>query len=336
MQSMVTDLLEKEKEALISDKPIAGMSIGVTELIMEGVCLDHEQVRLTLLEKRESDPKYRTEAEEQCIQATRTNLSNDTVEWLHLLAQFFPSTCASIPSVDVEHPEKCRLPLPSCLPKSTCIRYGMEALFDIEYSLHVGQAHDILAEIRELIIAQSYNTCILDKLDAMHRYNLVRRCLITLGLSPLDSDLHELTVAHMTAKNAAQSRGIGDSMRPNAWLWGALKPEGLDASAEEEWIMEVKRVKWMHDHADLDRWTEEVELLEEERQRVEVSHRRTADAWVQMAKCSDIQTGAAAYAYKVSDVYVKLANDCIERWNKALKKIEGNREQEKREEEELE
>lgn len=43
MQSMVTDLLEKEKTALLSDEPIAGMSDGVTEAILEGVCLDHEQ-----------------------------------------------------------------------------------------------------------------------------------------------------------------------------------------------------------------------------------------------------------------------------------------------------
>ncbi len=43
MQSMVTDLLEKERTALMSDAPIAGMSEDVTEAIMEGVHLDHEQ-----------------------------------------------------------------------------------------------------------------------------------------------------------------------------------------------------------------------------------------------------------------------------------------------------
>ncbi len=43
MQSMVTDLLEKEKTAILSDLPIPGMSEGVTEVIMEGVRLDHEQ-----------------------------------------------------------------------------------------------------------------------------------------------------------------------------------------------------------------------------------------------------------------------------------------------------
>ncbi len=43
MQSMITDLLEKEKSAILSDQPIAGMSEGVTEAITEDVQLDHEQ-----------------------------------------------------------------------------------------------------------------------------------------------------------------------------------------------------------------------------------------------------------------------------------------------------
>ncbi len=43
MQNTVADLLEKEKTVILSDLPIPGMSEGVTQVIMEGVCLDHEQ-----------------------------------------------------------------------------------------------------------------------------------------------------------------------------------------------------------------------------------------------------------------------------------------------------
>ncbi len=83
----------------------------------------------------------------------------------------------------------------------------------------------------------------------------------------------------------------------------------------------------MWDHADLDRWTEEVEMLEEERRRVEVSHRRTADAWIQIAHGSDVESGASAYAYKVADVYTKLADQCVREWDKALRKVKENREE---------
>ncbi len=39
---------------------------------------------------------------------------------------------------------------------------------------------------------------------------------------------------------------------------------------------------------------------------------------------SDVETGAAAYAYKVADVNAKLAEHCVQEWIKALKKIEQN------------
>ncbi|SJL02881.1 uncharacterized protein ARMOST_06222 [Armillaria ostoyae] len=128
-------------------------------------------------------------------------------------------------------------------------------------------------------------------------------------MSPTDVNLRELMAAHITAKNAAQSRGLGDTMKPDSWLWGALKPEGLAESVEDEWI------------------TEKVELLEEERQRVEVSHRKTAEAWTQIAKTSDVKTGAAAYAFKVADIHTKLADHCVREWEKALKKVVENQEE---------
>ena len=43
MQSMVADLLEKEKTVILSDSPIPGMSEGITQVIMEGVRLNYEQ-----------------------------------------------------------------------------------------------------------------------------------------------------------------------------------------------------------------------------------------------------------------------------------------------------
>ncbi|PBK89485.1 hypothetical protein ARMGADRAFT_1033058 [Armillaria gallica] len=83
--------------------------------------------------------------------------------------------------------------------------------------------------------------------------------------------------AHVTAKNAVESPGLGNTMRPDSWLWGALKPENLTESAEEEWMTE--------------------------------------------------KSGASAYAYKVADVHMKLAEHCIKEWNKALEKVEENREE---------
>ncbi|KAK0229523.1 hypothetical protein EDD85DRAFT_794009 [Armillaria nabsnona] len=98
-------------------------------------------------------------------------------------------------------------------------------------------------------------------------------------------------------------------MKSDSWLWGVLKPEGLAESAEDEWI------------------TEKVELLEEERWRVEVLHRKMAETWTQIAEASDIKTGAAAYAYKVANVHTKLAAHCVMEWEKAVKKVVENHEE---------
>ncbi len=53
-------------------------------------------------------------------------------------------------------------------------------------------------------------------------------------------------------------------------------------------------------------------------------HHKTAEAWIKIAMASDVETGAAAYAYKVIDVNAKLAEYCVQEWVKALKKIEQN------------
>lgn len=80
----------------------------------------------------------------------------------------------------------------------------------------------------------------------------------------------------------------------------------------------------MQDHADLNQWIEEVEMLEEERHCVEVSHYQTADAWIQIGHGSDVESGASTYAYKVADIYTKLADQCMWEWDKALRKVKEN------------
>lgn len=56
----------------------------------------------------------------------------------------------------------------------------------------------------------------LDKINIMHWYNFVQKRLITLGMSLTDANLWELTAVHTTAKNAAQSRGLGDMMKSDS------------------------------------------------------------------------------------------------------------------------
>ena len=68
-------------------------------------------------------------------------------------------------------------------------------------------------------------------------------------------------------------------------------------------------MKWFWDHADRDRFREEVEILEAEFERTIISHRRMAEVWTELAgRCS--KPAAAAYAHKKVSMYDKLQNDC--------------------------
>lgn len=111
--------------------------------------------KIKLLVKREPNPKYQTAAEDNCLCLSRAALYNDTVEWLQAFVKFFPAACASAKQVAIETPEKAQLPIPSWLLCKTCIWYGLQGLISVEYLLRVGQAHNILAKICELIIGQS-------------------------------------------------------------------------------------------------------------------------------------------------------------------------------------
>lgn len=215
---------------------------------------------ILLLEKREPDPKYRSEYMTNQLNNRRRSLYDDTVKWLNVFIQFFPLACRATKPVQSECPEKAMLPIPSHLTSNQRIHFGMDGLVSIEKSLREGQAHDILAEVRELIIGQSYNTRIvqtefhgqtmctrvneyithfkLDKEDTRHRYNHVRQRLITLGMSPTDMNLQELERSHLDAKNAVQNRGLGEMVQADSWLWGAIKPSGMSESQEDEWVTE--------------------------------------------------------------------------------------------------
>ena len=74
--------------------------------------------------------------------------------------------------------------------------------------------------------------------------------------------------------------------------------------------MAVDRVKWFRDHAERDRWKEEKETLDEEFVRTEKSHAIMKETWSTLAQNHSDHAGARAYAYRQSEMYCKLAEDC--------------------------
>ncbi|KAF9000340.1 hypothetical protein BDZ89DRAFT_969036 [Hymenopellis radicata] len=258
MQQFMKEQLERERVEAVSNNPTPGFADGLTELLQEGVRLDHEQKVVSLLAEAEDD-EY---DDRDSLDTTRARLYDDIYNFMSTLVEFFPALAPLVKSVDPNRPEDAFLPLPSRLSPSNRNhkRFNLQYATEVEYGLRKVQAHAILTEIRGLIILQVENLRAKkehlhgqgattrahriiqrferEKKEAMIRYNFVRARLLRLGLPEDDTVLRHLEAAHMAGKDATKVAQPGEARMGDSWLWAVSKPGGLTAEDEEEWYIE--------------------------------------------------------------------------------------------------
>ena len=126
---------------------------------------------------------------------------------------------------------------------------------------------------------------------------------------------------------------LGDGSFTFSWIW-LLNPRARDGSGSEEGdaesgatdeeVNDEMRVQWTTSHARLERWTEEVELLQEEMRRVVAFLEWKLEDWLgkQNARSTtttaSIKSGLQAYARKQAAVYHDLAVSFSNLWRPAL------------------
>jgi hypothetical protein len=76
-------------------------------------------------------------------------------------------------------------------------------------------------------------------------------------------------------------------------------------------VIKVDRVQWFRDRAKMQRWEEELEILQAEFRRTIRSFERMGEVWTQLAKLSGFPIGYASYAFKQSQIYHEMADNCI-------------------------
>jgi hypothetical protein len=99
-------------------------------------------------------------------------------------------------------------------------------------------------------------------------------------------DYPELKDEDTYAKNAASSRKLGDGKSVDSWIWSFGKLKGLNEEEKADFIRDsefsvvdsflaraltrhlAEKVQWFRAQADMERWVEEVELLEEDFRRL--------------------------------------------------------------------
>lgn len=80
----------------------------------------------------------------------------------------------------------------------------------------------------------------------------------------------------------------------------------------------MDRVKWFRDRAARDRAREEKEILDAEFQRTIQSFTKMSDVWTTLSAKNASQHSNTAYAQKQAALYHALAEDCREKYDKAI------------------
>jgi hypothetical protein len=80
--------------------------------------------------------------------------------------------------------------------------------------------------------------------------------------------------------------------------------------------MLADRVQWFRARAQMERWEEEVEIVEEEFRRTVRSFEKMASVWNELGVRS-MQEGHAAYAFLKAHIFEGLAHDCREKFEAA-------------------
>jgi hypothetical protein len=167
----------------------------------------------------------------------------------------------------------------------------------------------------------------------VERYRLAYRAL--LRLDP-NGDWRESYLELKDCDNRGPGKesdedGAGDGSYFRSWIW-LPNPQVLDTAdgeageegASEEDVNEILRVEWTTSFARLERWSEEVDLLQEEMRRVVMFLEWKSKDWLAKADARgetltlDIQSGLSGYAKKQAAVYHDLAVSFTKLWRPTL------------------
>ncbi|KAN0109323.1 hypothetical protein V8E52_009414 [Russula decolorans] len=201
----------------------------------------------------------------------------------------------------IEPAESISLHLPSSLPQSLRQSPELSTVIEKERRLYVAQADDALANIR----------C---------------QCWIISGLW----QFKKLNVDGMgnRACNYCVARDALVALDPNgSWqsCLQVLRDADIRGPGKDEQVLDDSlQVEWSKCHARMQRWEEEVVIIQEEMRRVIAYHEWKAQWWrSQAARHSDTDNvrlhGVTAYAKKQAHLSEQLAWQCAEYWLPALK-----------------
>ncbi|KAG6819407.1 hypothetical protein H0H93_012104, partial [Arthromyces matolae] len=298
--------------------------------IAHGLALEGEQRKLSLENSELGD--HPTPTQLYRLTERSNQLRRKITTWTESQVSIIPEAARKRLRTDHRTPdgtpdikvENIKLWLPSELAASgILVSY---ALRDYEWQLRHGQAHDALDEVRNGLRLQAYlykhkdryavgvkantrsNTAIANATgmvkEAAKRYRVARGALLTLSETgievPLDWQLTLRALRDEDCRKLTEGlEGDSESRRTISWIW--LQFPSAAQQAEDPRLNDALKVEWSRARARSMRWTEEVELLQEEMRRICQYLSWESDSWKTRATTAShedttVREGMAAFA----------------------------------------
>ncbi|KAJ2913710.1 hypothetical protein MD484_g6700, partial [Candolleomyces efflorescens] len=346
-QDDILKSFEAEDSTLSDSEPVARSRARTSPLLIsEALGIEEKQRELrALIDDKSTSPDD--------IENRRSSLMKIVKQWRKKYIKLVPLLEDKIAtSSDAESIEKEALHLPSDFSPQERKELGLSDLSHFELKLREGQANAAITGICNCLTHENLlvgfqrkhsrgvkqNTRshkIINRIRAKRNgyaacYRHARLRLLALSnLGSKDSKrldgFPELKNDDMYQKNAADVRVLGEGKETDSWIWSYGNLRGLDDGQRKEFLNEVKKVHWFRTRADMMRWVEEVEILEEDFRRLVRAAESMAAFWTSVNASDQEQgpwnpvnvanpsrIGYVVYAQQKAAMYRKMASNARE------------------------
>ncbi|KAF9504631.1 hypothetical protein BS47DRAFT_1368655 [Hydnum rufescens UP504] len=291
------ELMQAEREALDEGDPVLH-TVSMSAFITMG--LELEELQCHLSQDVQAQKNTSTMIQLTKIQERQLHMEKQ-VAMFHAIqaAYMLEATChiATMPTNNESEsqPETCPLFLPSQLPPT--IHASRPLILKTEKELQYAQATDAIVELRQSLTVCAHLTKYkADQVCGQHANTRAGEWETV--LKPLSQDDITPLTMQENGTGRAGMHGLGEGHRILSWIWIAMGTADSDSTD----LHEALQVEWARLHAQMQRWTEEVDWWD----------KRTS-LWSSLI-FNNLRDGVCAYAKKQASIHCNWANEFAKLW----------------------
>ncbi|KAF8062351.1 hypothetical protein FPV67DRAFT_1563697 [Lyophyllum atratum] len=347
-------MAESEADDLASGKDVA-LDVNITASVLIATGLDLEEEQRSIKTDTSKVWLHAQDRQKTRLQLRNNALSRKIVNWTQAQQLYIPAVVA-LRRIDAHEAQakksalpihEYRLWLPSQIQSK--VHFDLH-LAEIEWKLRIAQADEALDGLRRNLQIRSYLFKFKDQnVRGQHANTRARNAIATvqtridgcaedyraahsalLALSPLLKKVgwrdQLLSLAAEDIRELAGEEGVGQGKTVMSWIWTTRGVAGI--GADDEVFRDALRIEWCKSRARAMRFTEEVELLSEEMERVLRFFKWQQESWRAKAEyCTPRGEGLRGYAERQAAVREAMSACFAKLWLQAPGFIQQAREQ---------